>query len=171
MGFFTSLFGSRKIMHQRATQGVDMVKIGLSMYLLPDIKANFDTDYASPLTAAVVNTVFSEPPSNEAGQLFLEDEENQRNIDLVIERMIKPQEKLCRIITDAVRVKCMQSYGLNPNLPKTEFHRLCREPIEKLKQLGLLISGGEMPTLNIFLDDAGKFVAACKEDLDLHESQ
>ncbi|MCH8343922.1 MAG: hypothetical protein IH983_08035 [Planctomycetes bacterium] len=171
MGFFSRLLGTEKRMHQRATEGVDMVKIGLAMYLLPDCEANFEKTYATRLTAAVVNEVFSEASSGETGSAFLEDDENRQNIALVIERVIKPQEKLLRIITEAVRVKCMQSYGMNPNLPEADFHRLCREPLEHLKRLGLLIPGGEMPELSMFLHHAGSFVAACKADLDLHKGR
>ena len=55
MGFFSALLGTKKRMHQRATEGVDMVKIGLSMYLLPECEANYEKEYATRLTAAVVN--------------------------------------------------------------------------------------------------------------------
>lgn len=154
---------------QMATECVDMVKIGLSMYLLPECEANFEKGYATSLTAAVVNAVFSESPSNETGRVFIEDEENRRNVALVIERAIKPQEKLLRLITEAVSVKCMQSYGMNPNPPETDFHRSCREPLENLKRLGLLIPGDDMPDLSMFIHNAGTFVAACKADLDLHK--
>ena len=157
-------------MHQQATQGVDMVKIGLAMYLLPECEENFGGEkaYATLLTSAVLNSVFSEAPSNEVGRRFIEDEENGKNIALVIERAIKPQEKLLRIITEAVRVKCMQSYAVNPSLAEPDFLRLCYEPIENLKRLDLFIPGGEMPDLTMFLHNAGSFVTACKADLDLH---
>ncbi|HUS38051.1 MAG TPA: hypothetical protein VMX74_01290, partial [Pirellulales bacterium] len=81
------------------------------------------------------------------------------------------QEKLRRILTDAVRVKCTTAFGLNANLSEAEFYRFCREPIEKLKQLGLLIPGGEMPDLAQFLGNAGSFVTTCKADFDAHRGK
>ena len=170
MGFrrwLARIVGIDNRMRQQATEGVEMVKIGLAMYLLPGCEENFDKAYATMLTSAVVNTMFSEPPLNEAGRRFLEAEENRRNVALVIERAIKPQEKLLRIITEAVRVQCLLSYDMKPNL--THFLRCCDEPINNLKRLDLLIPGGERPDLPRFLHNAGSFVTACKADLDLHK--
>ena len=170
MGFLSRLLGVDKRMGLRATEGVDMVKVGLAMYLLPECEANYEREYATLLTAAVVNEVFSEAPSGDSGRVFAEDADNRKNVALVIERAIKPQENLRRILTDAIRVKCTQAFGPNANPSEAEFHRLCREPIEKLKQLGLLIPGGEMADLALFLGNAGSFVTACKADLDAHRS-
>ncbi len=151
--------------------GLDMVKVGLMYYLLPECEVNFGKDYSPPLVAAVVNTVFSDPPSNETGRQFILDEDNVKNVMLVIEKSIKPVEKLRQTITDSVRVKCTLSHSKNPKLSERDFIRLCREPIDNLKRLGLLIPGGEMPELSIFLHNAGTFVQACKADLDHHRSQ
>ena len=63
-------------MYKRAINGIDMVKIGLLYYLIPECESNFGEDYANALATAVVNTVFSEPPSNETGRLFIQDENN-----------------------------------------------------------------------------------------------
>jgi hypothetical protein len=122
------------------------------------------------LAAAVVNAVFSESPSNETGRRFIQNEDNLGNVRLVIEQGIKPQEKLRQIITDAVRVKCALELAMNTNLSEPDFIRLCREPIDNLKRLGLLIPGGDMPVLSIFLNNAGTFIQACKFDLDSHRS-
>ena len=164
MGFFTRLLGIDKRMHQRATNGVDTVKAGLAMYLLPECEANYEKGYAARLTAAVVNEVFSEPPSNEVGHQFINDAENRRNVSLVIERAIKPQENLRNIITEAVRVKCTANFGMIPNLPEAEFRQSYHEPIRKLKRLGLLVQGGEAPNLTTFFVNAGSFASACKAD-------
>lgn len=155
----------------RAPYGVMSVKLGLGMYLEHQCEANFETGYARALTDAVVDAVFCESPSSETGRVFIEDEENRKNVALVIERAIKPQEKLLRIITEAVSVKCMQSYGMNPNLPEMDFHRSCREPLENLKRLGLLIPGVDMPDLSMFVHNADTFRAACRADLDLHKGR
>lgn len=168
MGFFDRLLGSKKKLYKDAMNGIDMVKVGLAFYILPECEANFGKDYAVPLTSAVVNTVFSESPSNEAGRRFIQNEDNLSNVRLVIEKGIKPQEKLRQIITDAIRIQCTLSHAMNTNLSEPDFIQLCREPIDNLKRLGLLIPGGDMPVLGIFLDNAGAFIQACKSDLDYH---
>jgi len=86
MGLLDSLLGSKKKMYKDAMNGVDMVKVGPMYYLLPECEANFAKDYAAPLVAAVVNTVFSELPSNETGRQFLRNEDNTNNVKLVIEK-------------------------------------------------------------------------------------
>ena len=171
MGLLDRLLGSKKKMYEDTMNSIDMVKVGLMYYILPECEANFGKDYAVPLVAAVVNTVFSESPSNETGRRFIQDGDNLGNVRLVIEKEIKPQEKLRQIITDAVRVKCTLSHAMNTNLSEPDFIRLCREPVDNLKRLGLLIPGGDMPDLSIFLHNAGTFVQACKSDLDLHRSK
>ena len=170
MGLLDRLLGSKKKMFKDAMTGVNMVKVGLMCYLLPECETNFGKDYAAVLVPAVVNTVFSESPSNETGRRFIQDEDNLKNVMLVIEKGIKTQEKLKQIITDAVRVKCTLSHAMNPNLSERDFSGLCRETIENLKRLDLLIPGGDMPDLSVFLHNAGSFVEACKADLEYHRS-
>jgi len=170
MGFLDRLLGSKKRLYKRAMNGIDMVKVGLSYYILPECEANFGEDYAGRLVVAVVNTVFSELPSNEVGKRFIQNEDNLSNVRRVIEKAIKPQEKLRQIITEAVRVKCTLSHAMNTNLSEPDFIRHCREPIDNLKRLDLLIPGGDMPDLSIFLYNAGTFIQACKSDLDYHRS-
>jgi hypothetical protein len=172
MGLLDRLLGSKKKMYKDAMNGISMVKVGLAYYILPECEANFGKDYAASLVAAVVNTVFSESPSNETGRRFIQNEDNLSNVRLVvIEKWIKPQEKLRQIITDAVRVKCTLSHAMNTNLSEPDFIRLCREPIDNLKRLGLLTPGGDMPDLSTFLHNAGTFIKACKADLDYHRSK
>lgn len=171
MGFLDRLLGSKKKMYEDAMNGVDMVKVGLMYYLLPECEANFGKDCAAPLVAAVVNTVFSELPSNETGRRFIQNEDNFNNVKIVIEKGIKPEEKLGQIITDAVRVKCTLSHAMNSNISESEFIRLCREPIDNLKKFEILVPGGDMPDLSEFLHNAGTFIQACKADLDYHKSQ
>jgi len=171
MGLLDRLLGSKKKVYKDAMNGVDMVRVGLMYHLLPECEVNFGKDYAVPLVAAVVNTVFSESPSNEKGRSFIQNEDNLSNVRLVIEKGIKPQVKLRQIITDAVRVKCTLSDTMNTNLSEPDFIRLCREPIDNLKRLSLLIPGGNMPDLSTFLHNAGTFMQACKSDLDYHRSK
>lgn len=195
MGLFGRLLGIEERMHRRATEGVDMVKVGLAMYLLPECKAIFDAAYATRLTAAVVNTVFSEDPSNEEGRQFVEDEGNRKRVALVIDRTIRSEEKLVRIITEAVRVQCAQSWRVLKAEPgfrdpdrlsiresQDTITRLIlrkastQEPLVKLRRLGLLHRDGqapesyEMPDLGLFLHNAGGFVVACKTDFDLNRA-
>ncbi|MFC1578411.1 hypothetical protein ACFL36_05305 [Thermodesulfobacteriota bacterium] len=171
MGLLDRLLGSKKKMNKYAMDSVDMVKVGLMYYLLPECEANYGKDYAAPLVAAVVNTVFSESPSNETGRSFIQNEDNLSKVRLVIEEIIKPEENLRQIITDAVRVKCTLSHAMSTNLSGPDFNRLCREPIDNLKRLSLLIPGGDLPDLSTFLQNASTFIQTCKSDLDYHRSE
>jgi len=164
MGLLNHLLGSKSTMYKDALNGIDMVKVGLSYYLLPECEANFGKEYAVPLVAAVVNTIFSELPSSETGRHFIQNEDNLSNVKLVIEKGIMPQEKLRQIITDAIRVKCVLSHAMNPNLSEPDFIHLCQIPINNLKQLGILVPGGEMPDLSIFIRNASTFIQACHTD-------
>ncbi len=169
MGIFSSLFGNKKKALIMASDAVDFVKIGLLFYLLPECKANFDESYSETLATAVINTMFSDIPSNETGKKFIQNETNITNIELVIEKSIKPNEKLRQIITDAVRVKCIVSHGLSTKLSEDEFIRQCRYPIDQLKKYQILQKGGETPNLSDFIINASSFMNACKKDYELNK--
>ena len=154
-----------------ASDAVGFVKIGLLCYLLPECKANFDESYSDTLAAAVINTLFSDIPSNEIGKEFIQNETNIANIELVIEKSIRHEEKLRQIITDAVRVKCIVSHGLSTKLSEDEFIRQCRYPIDQLKKLQILQKGGETPNIGDFIINASSFLKACKKDYELNENQ
>ncbi len=172
MGLLDRLFGSKKKMYENtlkdASTGVDFVIKGLALHLFSENQFAQDKDNSAPLVVAVVNTVFSNPPSNEIGRLFIQNQHNLKNVKLVIENAIKPKEKLKQIITDAVRVKCILEHAWNPNLSGEEFTRLCSEPIENLKRLGLLIPGGYTPDLNTFPQIAYNFYQECSAGQDSH---
>jgi hypothetical protein len=168
MGIFDSLFGRKKKTLKMAIDAVDFVKIGLLYYLLPECKANFDNDYSEVLGPAVINTIFSEIPSNEEGIDFIKNQTNIKNINIVIANSIIPVDKLKQIITDAVRVKCIVTYELNKNLSDGEFEKQCREPINLIKKLHILQKGGETPGLGNFIISASNFLKACKKDYELN---
>ncbi|MCK5012912.1 MAG: hypothetical protein KAS66_03765 [Candidatus Omnitrophica bacterium] len=170
MGIFGLLFGNKKKTFQMASDAVDSVKMGLLFYLLSECKVNFDESYSEILATAVINTIFSEVPSNETGKKFIQNETNIANIKLVIEKSIKPEEKLKQIITDAVRVKSIVSHGLSTGLSEDEFVRQCRYPIEQLKKFQILQKGGETPNLSDFIINASSFMNACKKDYELNKN-
>ncbi|MDP8246523.1 MAG: hypothetical protein P9M00_00125 [Candidatus Tritonobacter lacicola] len=170
MGIFDRLLGSKKKTLKMASDAVNFVKVGLLFYLLPECKANFDENYSETLAAAVINTIFSEIPSNETGKDFMKNETNIVNINLVIEKSIKPEEKLRQIITDAVRVKCIVAHGINANLSEDEFKRQCQYPIDQLRKLQILQKGGETPNLSNFIINASSFMNACKKDYELNKN-
>ena len=162
MGIINFLFGAKKKTLKMASESVDFVKIGLSLYLLPECKANFDSSYSEKLVPAIVNTVFSELPLNKPNEDFMMDENNITNIELVIEKSIQPELKLRQIITDAVRAKSIIAYAENKNLSNVDFIQQIQYPIEQLKKYRLLQKGGESPNLNDFiLNEIGR--ASCRE--------
>ena len=72
--------------------------------------------------------VFSELPSNETGRCFINNEDNLNKMNIVIEEGIMREEKLRKIITDAVQVKCTLTHAMNPNLSESEFLQFCSQP-------------------------------------------
>lgn len=155
-----------KEMHRDGTNGINKVREGLFYYLLQECEVIYPKDYTYGLVAGIVNTVFSESPSNDKRKLFIESNDNVNNIKLIIDELIRPRQKLKQIITDAVWVQCILTYSMNSNLSKTDYDRLCVEAIRNLERLGLFIPGGEMPVLSEFLHNATTFFEACKADLE-----
>ena len=155
------MFGKKKQI--KALIGlVDQVKIGLYLYLLPAYKSKLDKEQAARLIAAVLNMVFCEPPTGDIGAEFISDEDNVRRVKSVIEEHLQGQEKLKRIITDAVRVLCTARHGLNPKMSPDEFQRQCKDPIDRIRELGLLIPGGEAPSPTAFGPDVLSFLDEVK---------
>ena len=170
MGLFARLFGSKRKVLQQAMKGVDMVRIGLMYHVMPECESNFGEEYASPLAAAIVNTVFCEEPSNEVGREFIANEKNRANALFVVKKSIVPDQQLRQLITDAVRIQATASHGRNPSLSESDFSRLCEQPIDNLRRLNLLEPGGNMPDLHLFLGNAGNFIQACKAAYDAYQS-
>ena len=168
MGILDILFGRKKKTLKMAQDAVDFVKIGLLYYLLPECNASFDNDYSEGLSAAIINSIFSEISSNDIDIDFIKNQTNITNINTVIANYILPVDKLKQIITDAVRVKCIVAYELNKNLSGDEFEKQCREPINHLKKLQILQKGGETPDLGGFIINASNFLKACKKDYGLN---
>jgi len=151
-----------KNIYEVAESGIKMVKAGLAFFLLPRCELDFGKDYTGFLLAAVINTVFCESPSNQAGLQFIQDNENLNTIKKVIEEEIRPEEMFRQIITDAVRVKSFLKHDMNPKLSKSDILRFCIEPIDNLKRIGLLVPASDMPDFYEFKNNAAKFLLTCK---------
>jgi len=151
-----SFNGSKKKIRKEAMDAVDMVKVGVRNHLLPISRLEFGDAYAYPLVAAVMNTIFSEMPSNEMERHLIQGKGHIENIQRLIEQVIKPNDTFKQIITDAVKVKCKYSFSISTKSSETDIR--CQDPINKLNHLGLLIPNRETPTLSKFILDATAFM-------------
>jgi hypothetical protein len=153
----------KKNIYEVAESGINIIKAGLALFLLPRCEADFDKDYAGFLVAAVVNAVFYESPSNQVGRQFIQDNDNLNNIKLLIEEEMGPEEMLRQIITDAVRVKVFLVDDMIPKQSIMDTLRYCIDPIDHLNRLGLLIPERGVPDINEFMNNAAAFLQTCRE--------
>jgi hypothetical protein len=107
-------------------------------------KTNYGQEKAS-LLAAVTNELFSESASNSYAEKFL-----KSNKDIVERELsnLRSDDEIHNAVTQAVHVKVMVfSYA---NKGKHTLERLL-DSLEKLKKFGILVSGGDAPSLDTFL--------------------
>jgi len=158
------VFGKKRLFDD-LTRAVDMVKITLYLQVMHECSSTLDEDHSAALAAAVVNTVFSEPPTGSIGETFLSQPENMARVREVIGEVLQPRDELRRIVTDAVRVKCTVNHGRNPRMGPVEIRRQCLDPIDRIKELGLLVPGGDSPVPSQFIRDATSFLSEIKTKL------
>jgi hypothetical protein len=130
-------------------QAVDMVKLGMAERLLVEYKERYESDLASLLAAAVANEAFSDQPCNETGQHFLN--ENRSLIETEL-RNLSHNQYLCHVLTQTIRARSAMSFGKGNRTAET-----LNDPINKLRDYGILIPGGEFPKLQPFLALATEF--------------
>jgi len=128
--------------------GVDMVKMGIFTRLAQRLQAQHTERTADLLAAAVVHELFSEIPSGSPAQDFL-----KSNYEIVERELskIKDDSEICRVVTQAVRMKVLMSYEQRENVEES------LAALEKLKKLGILVPDVETPTPSTFLSMAREF--------------
>lgn len=141
--------GSKKKLFDDLQRAVDMVKVGMYQRLVLEYEARYESEFAGFLAAAVTNEAFSDKPSNEEGQLFLN--ENRTMIETELRRLSHNQY-LCHVLTQTMRARTVIPYAKGNNTAEA----LC-DPLDKLRDFGILISGGEFPKLNTFYALAMEF--------------
>jgi len=170
MGLFSKLFGIDRRMEELVADSLLGVQKGLNLYLTSELAKEYDFKYAVALAAAVEVTVFSEEPWNRAGRDFLASETNRDRARSAIEKLVQPHETLRRLITDAVRIKCIHEYRGSERRSESELRRILREPFETLRQHSILVPGGEPPRLNTFRENVRSFLDAGGPDFPYRET-
>ncbi len=158
--YFLFVRYARRIGLKRMAAGVDIVKAGIAVELLRRYKLKYDDKTAVKLAVAVANELFSDPPAPGPGTseaaAFLSE-----NRDLVRENMRELEEDVQtrEALTQALRVKAMVAFAQGK---RGRAHLI--EPIEKIKELGLLIPGGDVPSTDTFFPLVQRYYRLIKSD-------
>lgn len=150
------MFGRKKKLFEKMLTGVDTVKMGVYVRLKSKFLREHDEDFSGLLAGAVINELFSNVPSNPQGNKFLDS--NQELIKSELENLAGDEE-IRHTVTQAARVRSIVQTEENPREVEANVAAL-----EKLKDLGILISGGEIPTPEAFLQMAEEFYQASFQD-------
>lgn len=128
---------------KRMAVGVDIVKGGLGLRLLRRYCESHDRETAAKLAAAVVNELFADPPGNAEGASFLDS-----NRDLVLKeiRSLRSDDDTRIALTQTMRVKCLVAFARGKRSAQ-DIH----DPVSRLREWGLLVAGGEMPSPSTYL--------------------
>jgi hypothetical protein len=147
--FFWFRAGSKKILMRDLQRAVDMVKVGMAVRLVAEYEERFESELAGVLAAAVANEAFSDEPGNEKGQHFLND--NRALIETEL-RNLSHNQYLCHVLTQTIRARSAMSFGKGNRTVEA-----LSDPINKLRDYGILIPGGEFPKLQPFCALATEF--------------
>lgn len=118
----------------------DLSKVGLSARLVAKYKTRYDEDFAFSLAAAVTNEVFSESPNLDAARHFLQQHSAIIEQEL---RALGRNKNICHVLTQVVRAGSVIRFAKGIQTRDA----FCG-PIEKLQHFGILIQGGDAPSLN-----------------------
>ena len=140
---------SKKKLFGDLQRAVDMVKVGMYQRLVVEYEARHESEFAGFLAAAVTNEAFSDEPSNEEGQNFLK--ENRALIETEL-RSLSHNQYLCNVLAQTMRARSVIPFAKGNNTAEA----LC-DPLDKLRNFGILIPGGEFPQLNTFYALAMEF--------------
>jgi len=143
------MLGRKRKLIKKMLSGVNLVKMGLYVRLKSNLTQEYDEDFSEFLAAAIINELFSETPSNPEGIEFLSS--NKELVHQEIDKL-KHDEKIRNAVTQAVRVKAIILLANNQDHSSSHV-----QPLEKLKDLGILIPGGEPPTPETLLAMARDF--------------
>ncbi len=148
-------FGKEQLFNKMIA-GVDMVKVGLYNRLSAQYVPKYGEIEGEFLAAAVINELFSLPPSNEESEQFL-----MLNYELVQSELsnLKIDREICNVITQAVRVRITVLSAQNKLSPESSL-----ECLEKLRRFGILVPGGNVPMPDNFLQMAYKFSQPIKNN-------
>lgn len=129
--------------------GVEIVKAGLGVRLLRRYRESYDRETAAKLAAAVMNELFGDPPGNDEGASFLD-----LNRDLVLRelRNLGSDDEARDVLTQTMRVRSLVAFAQGKRSAQ-DIH----DPVRRLREWGLLVAGGEMPSPSTYLPIVRRF--------------
>lgn len=128
---------------------VDMVKLGVYGRLRAKYNDVYGEEESGLLAASVTNELFSELSPNRDARNYL-----KSNMNLVLNELknLQGDKEICEVVTQAVRVKASVPFA-----NKFQNKDSLMNPIEKLREIDLLVPVKHMLTPNIFLRKAYEF--------------
>ena len=147
-------FGKRCLM-QRMAEAVDIAKFGLAVRLVRHYRKTHDDDIAYKISGALANELFSDPHGGPEGEEFAR--ENSGFLRSEMTRLADDQET-CQVLTQVVRVKATIAYASGPRDEEA-----IMRPMEKLKELGLFIPGGDAPSPDTFIPLAQRYYETARQ--------
>ena len=133
-------------------RGINLIKFGLAVRLIKNLRKRYDEDFAIALSSAMTNEIFSEKPGNEDAVKFLNTNKSIVESEL---RLIGYDEKICHVISQAIRARSATSFSNN-------IKRWGQ--VEKLESYGILNLKGKFPTLEEFVQLANEFYSTREDD-------
>jgi hypothetical protein len=140
--FYMRRRASRNLI-DRIDSAIQLVQVATYVRLKQRYKGQFSEDFASLLSAAILNELFSSEPTNDRGFQFAKE-----NAILIQEKLseLTKDARLRTIMTQTMRVRSAFRTSLHIQSPEEAF-----KPLDKLNELGILIPGGDAPKLDLFL--------------------
>jgi hypothetical protein len=151
---------------EQMINGVNMVKVGVFGRLSSRFRVKYGEEKGNLLAAAVTNELFSSPSLNRKGKKFLKS--NRETVQKELSDL-RNDDEIRNAVTQAVRVKVIISQAQSNQAKESLL-----SPLEKLKELGILVSGGETPSPNTFLPMASRFyklIAGKKGEVTVKENE
>ncbi|MBN2182057.1 MAG: hypothetical protein JW715_09085 [Sedimentisphaerales bacterium] len=128
-----------------------MVKLGVLDRLAVRFKGIYGQETANSLAAAVVNELFCQKPTDPHARDFYSTNKQVVRREL---SNLKYDDEICKIITQAIRVKL--------SLSAEQSGESMGDHIEKLTKLGIFIPDEYTPTPALFLQIANEFYTGKK---------
>lgn len=130
------------------SNGVEMVMVGVYGRLREPFKRKYGEERGAKLAAAVLNELFSRPPSRADARDFLD-----ANKALVVQEIVNLREnqEIREAVTDAVRVQMIVAQATGGVTEDS------LRPVDKLIAFGLLVTTRETPSPDTFLPMAQAF--------------
>ena len=146
---FGYYFYRKNALINRMSNAVHLVKLGLFRRLKQSYLTNLESPEATLLADAVTALVFSEIPTAPHELQFREEHRDRIEREA---RRLSQDKHICDLITQAARTQAILAH-----IAKKEGVRDASDRFERLKDLGILVTGGDAPAPDTFISAARTF--------------